>query len=197
MRKLTYFIASTLDGHIAGPDRSDPTGPGGWWPVGQDYVAHLVEHHPDALPGPAREALGITGPARDFDTVVSGRSTYQIGLDAGLTNAYPHLSQVVFSSSLPPSRDPTVEIVDGDPVATVRDLKQRDGKGIWLVGGGALAGTLIDEIDELVLKLSPLSVGSGVGLFGGAPFEPRQWTLREHVALDSGVLFLTYDRVRS
>lgn len=196
MRRLTYFIATTLDGHIAGPDRSDPTGPGGWWPVGADYLAHMVANFPETLPGPARDALGITDEGTHFDTVVSGRRTYQIGLDAGLTNAYPHLSQVVFSGSLPPSTDPTVDIVDSDPVEVVRALKQRDGKGIWLVGGGELAGALHDEIDELILKMSPLSLGSGVGLFGSSPFVPRQWTLREHVALDSGVLFLAYDRVR-
>ncbi|KQY57680.1 dihydrofolate reductase family protein [Nocardioides sp. Root140] len=196
MRALTYFIATTLDGHIAGPDRGDPTGPDGWWPMAEDYVAHLVAHYPEALPGPARSALGITEEGTLFDTVVSGRRTYQIGLDAGLTNAYPHLSQVVFSRSLPPSTDPGVEVVDSDPVEAVRALKQRDGKGIWLVGGGDLAGALHDEIDVLVLKVSPMTLGSGVALFGESSFAPRLWSLRESVVLDSGALFLTYDRVR-
>ena len=113
MRTLTYFVAVSMDGFIAGPDRADPTD---FWPIGEDYVEHLVANYPETLPGPARAALGITAPGTHFDTVISGRRTYEIGLAAGVTNAYPHLRHVVFSHALDLSPDPRVEVVDGDPV---------------------------------------------------------------------------------
>ena len=190
MRILTYFVAVSVDGYIAGPDRADPTG---YWPIGEDYVEHLVAEYPETLPKMARAALGVTAAGTHFDTVISGRRTYETGLAAGVTNAYPHLRQVVFSRTLGASPDPTVELMHSDPVEAVRAFKLESGKGIWLVGGGDLAGALYAEIDRIVLKLSPLTLGSGVGLFGSSrPFNVRGWRLVDHVVLASGAGFLTY-----
>ncbi|KJY27993.1 deaminase/reductase, partial [Streptomyces sp. NRRL S-495] len=100
MRKLTYFVATTLDGFIAGPDGGDPTGPDGFFTVTPDYLEHLVTHYPETLPGPARDALGITATGTRFDTVLEGRRSYQVGLDAGFADAYPHLRHLVFSRTL-------------------------------------------------------------------------------------------------
>ena len=55
-------------------------------------------------------------------------------------------------------------------------LKQEDGGGIYLAGGGNLAGQLIDEIDELVVKVYPLVLGEGIPMFAGRP-TPKQLTL--------------------
>ncbi|MFC7307157.1 dihydrofolate reductase family protein [Streptomyces monticola] len=195
MRKLVYYIAATLDGFIAGPDGADPTGPDGFWPIPDDYVRHLASEYPETLPGPAREALSITAAGTRFDTVVEGRKTYEIGLDAGFTDAYPHLRHLVFSTTMAQSPDPAVELVTGDPVAKVRELKQEDGKDIWLIGGGTLAGALYAEIDQLIVKLGPLTIGTGIPLFGRtAAFDPRVWNLTDHTVLGSGAVFLTYSR---
>ncbi|MFJ5549775.1 dihydrofolate reductase family protein [Streptomyces sp. NPDC093225] len=196
MPKLVYFIASTLDGFIAGPDGTDPTGPGGFWAPAEDYIKHLVAEYPETLPGPARAALGITAEGTRFDTVVEGRKSYEIGLAVGVTDAFPHLRHLVFSRTLTESPDPRVELVSGDPVAVLRELKQGDGKDIWLVGGAELAGALYGEIDRLIVKLSPLTIGAGIPLFGrSTPFEPGMWELTDHTVLAAGAAFLTYDRL--
>ncbi|MGW2254961.1 dihydrofolate reductase family protein [Kitasatospora sp. NPDC001660] len=195
MRKLVYFIASTLDGFIAGPDGSDPTGPGGFWSPSADYIQHIIEEYPETLPGPARAALGVTADGTRFDTVVEGRKSYEIGLAAGVTDAYPHLRHLVFSRTLAESPDPDVEIVADDPVSKVRELKRDGGKDIWLVGGGELAGALYGEIDRVIVKLSPLTIGAGIPLFGRtAAFTPNAWELTGHTVLKGGAAFLTYDR---
>ncbi|MFJ4814049.1 dihydrofolate reductase family protein [Streptomyces sp. NPDC088801] len=195
MRKLVYYIAATLDGFIAGPDGADPTGPDGFWPIPGDYVQYLAAEYPETLPDPARKALSVTAEGTHFDTVLEGRKTYEIGLEAGFTDAYPHLRHLVFSTTLTESPDPAVELVTSDPVAKVRELKQEDGKDLWLIGGGELAGALYTEIDRLIVKLGPLTIGAGIPLFGRtAAFEPRTWNLTDHVVLESGAAFLTYSR---
>jgi dihydrofolate reductase len=194
VRKLVYYVASTLDGFIAGPDGADPTGPDGFWPIPEDYLQHIVAEYPETLPVPARAALSVTAAGTHFDTVVEGRRTYEIGLQAGITDAYPHLRHLVFSRTLRESPDPAVELVASDPVATVRHLKQEDGKDIWLIGGAELAGVLYSEIDRMIIKLSPLTIGSGIPLFSHTAFDPARWELLEHTVLTSGVAFLTYAR---
>ncbi|MBE1531207.1 dihydrofolate reductase [Actinomadura algeriensis] len=82
-----------------------------------------------------------------------------------------------------------------DPVEVVRELKKQDGKDSWLIGGGALAGALCPEIDRLIVKTAPLTIGADVPLFGrDAAFDPRSWDLADHTVLGSGALFLTYTR---
>ena len=67
-----------------------------------------------------------------------------------------------------------------------------------MIGGGALAGALYPEIDQLIIKLAPMTIGAGIPLFGrDAVFEPRTWRLTDHTVLDSGALFLTYTRIQT
>ncbi|RSN54052.1 deaminase [Streptomyces sp. WAC 04229] len=195
MRKLVYYIATTLDGFIAGPDGADPTGPDGFWPIPEDYIRHLVTEYPETLPVQARAALSVTAPGTHFDTVLEGRRSYEIGLKAGITDAYPHLRHLVFSRTLTESPDPAVELVAGDPVDKVRQLKREDGKDIWLIGGAELAGALYGEIDRLILKMAPLTIGAGIPLFSDkATFDPRGWQLTGRTVLDSGAAFMTFTR---
>jgi dihydrofolate reductase len=194
VRRLVYFIATSLDGRIAGPDGADPTS---FWPIGDDYVQYLVSNHPETLPAPARTALSIDGPPVRFDTALEGRRTYEIGLAAGLDDAYPHLRHIVYSRTLKPSGSCAVEFVADVAVDHVRELKQQQGGDIWLVGGGTLAATLYSEIDELILKLAPFTIGSGVALLADdVGFGPRTWALVDHTALPSGTLILRYCRPR-
>lgn len=44
-------------------------------------------------------------------------------------------------------------------------MKQQPGRDIWLCGGGSLASLLFQAIDELILKVHPILLGSGIPLF--------------------------------
>lgn len=194
MRRLVYLVAVTLDGFIAGPDGEDPTG-SDFFPVTPDLIEHLVSTWPETLPGPARDAMGLSGAGTHFDTVVEGRGSYDIGLAAGLLDAYPHLRHVVVSTSLADRDDLPVEVVSGDPVERLRQLKADDGLDIWLVGGGTLAHALLPEIDRLVLKVNPSVIGDGKRLFEG-PFAHARFEPVSQVDLTGGVRVVTLDRVR-
>lgn len=191
-RRLSYFVASSLDGFIAGPDGGDPSS---WWPITDDYLDFIRSEYPETLPGPARQALGITDLGHHFDTVVEGRRSFDLGLAAGLPDAYPHLRHLVVSRTLESALDSDVEIVSGDPIERIRRLKDEPGKGIWLVGGGTLAASLRPEIDELIIKLGPVILGAGIPLWGfDAGFDKETWTRTEATPHPGGMTLLCFER---
>jgi hypothetical protein len=79
------------------------------------------------IPGHARPALGLNDDNRRFDTIVMGRTTYDIGRAVGLTSPYPHLRQIVVSTSAAASPDPAVEVV-GQDLTSSHGLKPCDSR---------------------------------------------------------------------
>jgi dihydrofolate reductase len=82
-----------------------------------------------------------------------------------------------------------VELIRDDAVERVRALKDEPGADVWLCGGARLAASLADEIDELVLKVNPIVLGSGIPLFAGA-IGPRQLAVTEHRTYPNGFALL-------
>ncbi|GAA0905157.1 dihydrofolate reductase family protein [Virgisporangium aurantiacum] len=183
MRKLVYYVASSIDGFIAGP-----AGEIDFYPFEPDLAEFIRTRYPETLPTHVRPLVGIADDAPNlvFDTLVMGRATLDPALKLGITNPYAHLTEYVFSRTLDGAQS-------GDPVEFVRKLKQEDGLDIWLCGGGDLAGQLLDEVDELVIKLSPVIAGGGVPLVR-RDFNPTRFTLTSATPLESGVVVLTYTR---
>ncbi|MFD0266829.1 dihydrofolate reductase family protein [Streptomyces sp. NPDC127106] len=194
MRKLTYFIATSVDGFIGDPDgdadffnqQLDP-----------EYRAALAAEYPETLPTPAHAMFGIPEDfrARHFDTVVMGRGTYEPGLKVGFTSPYAHLDQYVVSRSLATAPDPAVKVISGDVVARVRELKAQPGLGIWLCGGADLAGQLVEEIDEFIVKTYPVFLGSGMPM-SRAGFGLRELELTGFTTHGGGQTVATYARKR-
>lgn len=185
MRELVYYVAVSIDGFIA-----DAEGRYDAFLVDGDHQQVVLGEFADALPAHAHAALGTTPPGTRFDTVVMGWNTLVPALDAGIASPYPHLRQVV-ASRRRRSVDPAVSLVH-DPVSTVRDLKAEEGLDIWLCGGAELAGTLLPEIDRLILKRHPVTLGAGVALFAGAGRRPRSFARARARAFDSGVVVEEY-----
>lgn len=186
MRSLVYLVACTLDGYIAGVD-----GAFGFFPFEGPQVADLLAEFPEMIPGHFREPVGITAENQRFDTVLMGRATYEIGQAAGIASPYPHLRQVLVSSSTSSPPDPAVEVIAENVTAYVKALKAQPGKDIWLCGGGRLAASLVNEIDELILKMHPILLGVGIPLFAG-PVGPRPATLTDHKIYPNGFALLRY-----
>jgi dihydrofolate reductase len=93
MRELTYYVACTTDGFIARAD-----GTFDWSLAEGEHLGDLFAEFPETVPGHLREALGVRGEGREFDAVLMGRRTYEVGLALGVTSPYPHLRQRVYES---------------------------------------------------------------------------------------------------
>lgn len=192
MRKLTYFVACSIDGFIG-----DESGDASFmYPfVDEQFLEFLKTEYPETISTGGRRALGLDDlPNRRFDTVVQGRASYEVALKEGITSPYAHLREYVASRTLEESPDPHVEIIAADLVARVRELKAEDGeRGIYLCGGSLLAGELRDEIDELVVKTYPIVLGTGMPMFGSG-FDVSEFLLDELRPFKNGVLVRTYSR---
>jgi dihydrofolate reductase len=194
MRKLTYFIAVSIDGFIGAPG-----GDGQFFTkyVDEEFFGFLTSEFPETLPTQGRQALGIDDlENKEFDTVIQGRASYDIALDADVTSPYAHMRQYVASRTVEKSPDPAVEIIRDGVREKVRELKQEEGDlGIYLCGGSVLAGELLDEIDDLVIKTYPLVLGSGMPMFA-SPFSFTEFSLESVRSFDNGVMVRRYSRRR-
>ncbi|GAB2487077.1 dihydrofolate reductase family protein [Jatrophihabitans fulvus] len=189
MRELTYYVACSVDGRIAGPD-----GDSSMFAAEGDHMDVVTGRFRDAVPGAALDVMGLRPDLAVFDTVVMGWNTYAVGLPAGVDDPYPHLRQYVATSRS--GRLPAGVHRTDDPAATVRDLREEPGgSGVWLCGGGRLASALADRIDRLVLKVNPVVIGGdGIPLFHGT--SPGPLALERSTRYGSGVVISEYRRVR-
>lgn len=148
MRKIVYYVASSLDGFISGLN-SDISGFVGEGNGVKKYIADLA----------------------NFDTVIMGKSTYEFGYKYGLQPgqpAYPNMRHFIFSNTLAfENADPKVQVKKVD-IKEVENIQKQNGTDIYLCGGGLFAGWLLDNqrIDIVKLKLNPLILGEGVRIFG-------------------------------
>jgi len=114
---------------------------------------------------------------KTVDALLIGRKTYDGMLAHGQTS-YPAAKNYVFTRTKKKSAalkqklatrkpDKNVEIITEDAAKFVRELKSKKGKGIVIFGGGELAKSLFeaDLIDEVVLNIHPVLLGSGIPLF--------------------------------
>lgn len=116
-----------------------------------------------------------------------------MGLKVGVTDPYPHLKSYVFSRTMKESPDERVEVVSGNAAEVVRRLKEEAGEDIYLCGGADLATDLFKEglIDEVILKVNPLLLGSGIPLLHSIGRRIDLELIGSRV-YDSGVVLLSY-----
>jgi dihydrofolate reductase len=172
VRKVTFGGANSLDNFIARADGAVD------WLMWTDEVAAAMKEY-----------------WAKIGTVLMGRVTYEVALEhsRGRKNPYPDIETYVFSRTLDPAEHEDVRVVGGDAAQFVRELKERDGREICVMGGGLFAKTLFEAglIDEVAFNIHPVLLGSGIPLFH--PME-RQIDLEliESKTLKNGCLLVTY-----
>lgn len=145
MRKVILYIAMSLDGYIA--DR-------------KGKVAWLDEYSSD------ESSYGNF--IKNVDTVIMGWKTYnQIIKELSPNNwVYKGLHTFVITHRKIRIKD-EIKFVDEDPKDLINELKQEDGKDIWICGGASIVNQLLkdDLIDEFRISIVPTLLGDGVKLF--------------------------------
>lgn len=138
MRKVILGVAVSLDGFIEGPNG--------------EY---------DWCPPPSQQEMNEF--MDKIDAIFFGRKSFELMGSA----AYPEKMCYVFSNSLKTINGKNIELIQGDSVSKVKELKNKKGKDIWLFGGASLTTTFLNEglIDEMWLGLVPVILGSGKPLF--------------------------------
>ncbi len=184
MRKVVLGLGISLDGYIARKD-----GAVDWLSMDWDY--------------------DWTAFFAGVDVVLMGRKSWDMALvmnpkkksksKSKASNPYAGMETYVFSRGLRDSGVEGVEIVSSDLKEFIENLKAKDGKNIWLSGGGELAKSFLDEdlVDEIYLGITPLLLGSGLPLF---PELIREVPLRfvssnvcRHKKEDNAMLELVYE----
>jgi dihydrofolate reductase len=193
MRKVVVLSFITLDGVMQAPGgpEEDPTG-------GFKYGGWVAGYFDDFLGKVMDKQLG-----KPFDLLL-GRKTYEIfaahwpyvktdedPIAAGINKA----KKYVASETLKKLDWSNSELIKGNVAKEIRVLKRQDGPELQVHGSGNLIQTLLkhDLVDELWLKIFPISLGRGKRLFAEGSI-PAGFKLLESEISPSGVIVATYAR---
>ena len=192
MRKIVVPSFISLDGVMqapGGPEEDTSTGfkYGGWTvPYSDEFSGNLMG-----------EQMSMP-----FDLLL-GRKTYDIFAaywpkqdPAGRVAApFNKATKYVVSGSSPKLTWENSVLIEGDVVAKLKELKQQDGPILQTHGSGNMIQTLLkhDLVDELWLKIFPLTLGKGKRLFADGTI-PAAFELMESKTSPGGVIFANYKR---
>ncbi|MEJ0021455.1 MAG: dihydrofolate reductase family protein [Candidatus Doudnabacteria bacterium] len=189
MRKIVVLEFMSLDGVIQAPGGKDEDPSDGF-----KFQGWTVPFMDEA--GGKEMAKQMGGPL----DLLLGRITYDIwakfwpyhlGQWPSLMNATKY---IVSNSDIKTTWEKTIQI-KGDVASEIKKLKQGDGPMLQVYGSSVLCQTLFanDLVDELWLKIFPLTLGKGKRLFGEGTI-PAAFKLLESSVTPSGVIIASYKR---
>jgi dihydrofolate reductase len=190
MGKVVVFTSLTLDGVMQAPGRPDEDLRGGF-----EHGGWATPYADPDLGRIAGESMASTG------GLLLGRRTYEDfyaywpnrtdnPFTAVLDNTQKYVASTTLQEPLPWQNS---TLLEGDAAPAVARLKQRLDKDLVVLGSGALVQSLQrgDLVDEYILLIHPLVLGSGRRLFAdGGTFTALR--LVDSRTTTSGVLIATY-----
>lgn len=147
-RKVILYIAMSLDGYIARKNGDID------WLCGDGSEPNSDFGYNEFYEG--------------IDTVILGRTTYdQIVNELSVDNwQYEGIDSFVFTSKDTKNNE-HAQFINEDICDFIKNLKKKEGKDIWIVGGAELIRHLTKEnlIDEYIISVMPTILGQGIPLF--------------------------------
>jgi dihydrofolate reductase len=200
MSNIIVFMSVSLDGVMQAPGRPDEDRRGGFEHGG--FEDGGFEHggwatpYADAVMGRVSgESMGGTG------AILLGRRTYEDfysvwpkQTDNPFTDVLNNTQKYVASRTLTePLEWSNSTLLKGDAADAVAQLKTQPGPDIVVLGSGKLVRSLMqrDLVDDYVLLIHPLVLGSGQRLFG-ASHAVTPLHLVDSKTTTTGVIIATY-----
>lgn len=177
MRKLSIYIATSLDGYIAKPN---------------DDLSFLK------LVEKEGEDYGYAAFNASIDTIIIGRKTFDwVAKEIG-TSHYDNGERDVYviTRTARPDNGRTT-FYTGQLIDLVKQLKSQNGKDIYCDGGAEVINELLkhDLIDELIISVIPILLGNGIRLFkSGRP--EQNLALVNVKSFETGLVQVYYRRNR-
>jgi len=178
VRKVTAGLFMSLDGVTESPEK--------WQlPYFSDEMGEVV--------GAAMAAA---------DALLLGRTTYQefasywpgvSSEDQPFADYMNNTPKYVVSTTLEEVEWNNSTLIKGNVAEEITKLKRQPGENIGITGSTTLVQSLLraDLLDELVLMVHPVVVGSGKRLFGEGG-DPKVLKLVDSKMFSTGVIYLTY-----
>ncbi len=195
MSKIVAFTILSLDGVMQAPGRPDEDRRGGF-----EHGGWAVPYSDPVMGKVAGESMANTG------ALLFGRRTYE-----DFYSVWPNRTDNPFTDVLNKARkyvaSRTLEeplpwsnstLLEGDAADAVAKLKEQPDKDIVILGSGELIRSLMPRklVDEYVLQIHPLVLGSGRQLFtDGGEFTTLR--LVDTKTTTTGVVIATYQLERS
>ncbi len=175
MRKISLFIAISLDGYIAKPNNDLS-------------FLKIVEKE--------GEDYGYAKFTSAIDTLIVGRKTYDYVLKEIGSSHYDNGERDIYVITRTPKPNKgRVTFYTGDIAELVKKLKSENGKDIYCDGGAEVINELLklDLIDEYIISIIPILLGNGTRLFkDGRPEQLLE--LISSKSFDTGLMQLHYKR---
>ncbi|UXX78670.1 dihydrofolate reductase family protein [Reichenbachiella carrageenanivorans] len=175
MRKISLFIATSLDGYIAKPN---------------DDLSFLKIVEKEG------EDYGYAKFTATIDTLIIGRKTYDyVVREIGASHYDNGERDVYVVTKTPRPNVGKTTFYTGDLTELVKRLKSKEGENIYCDGGAEVIHELLknDLIDELIISVIPILLGNGTRLFkDGRPEQTLELITTK--TYDTGLTQLHYKR---
>lgn len=179
--KTQYYTATSLDGFIATEDDS------------LEWLFPLGNVGDSSYPEFIAEVGALAMGSATYLWMV--RHADQVAAETGSNWPYSQPVWVFTSRALPPIEGADLHFVRGDVRPVHRAMcAAAQGRNIWIVGGGDLAGQFHDAglLDEVIVQVGSVTLGRGKPLFPRRATAPS-WNLRSVSRLGPGLAELRYE----